>query len=210
MSGQFAQKQFAGDQFAGKQFGPDEGDSGIVWLSADLSGAGEVTAEISATRQPQAGAAHKNVRFRPFIAAEAIPRAVPAAMAGVGRMSVRTGAQVRVVGTVGVAGAARPVARTGATVSVRGVAGAAVTAGAIPRGAAAAQCAGVSAAGVSASASPSAGAVARGSGVAAAARTGRGVAVGVLNPSDEELAVMVLAAHAAAQRTRRGGYAQVR
>lgn len=51
MSGQFANKQFAGDQFAGKQFGANDGDSGIVWLSADLSGSGELVAAATYTEE---------------------------------------------------------------------------------------------------------------------------------------------------------------
>lgn len=51
MSGQFANKQFAGDQFAGKQFGANEGDAGIVWLTADLSGSGDIAATVSYTEE---------------------------------------------------------------------------------------------------------------------------------------------------------------
>lgn len=75
MSGQFANKQFAGDQFAGKQFGANEGDSGILWMSADLTGAGGVVASIVGVEE-STRRSRRNARLRPIREGLAHPTAL--------------------------------------------------------------------------------------------------------------------------------------
>lgn len=108
MSGQFANKQFAGDQFAGKQFGANEGDSGVVWLSANLSGAGAIVGVITGVEESTRGSRrHSRLkRIREgyaFANAVATRGHVSELRAKVGRARVEPVAFALGVGGVGVA-----------------------------------------------------------------------------------------------------------
>lgn len=200
MSGQFANKQFGGDQFAGKQFGANEGDSGIVWLSANLTGSGAVGAGAShvVAQAPSAGA--RKLKFYPAFGVEA--RLVPVApgRSRVAALLPRTGVRIRLRGAAGVAHTAGASVRATATARTSGAVATTACGAVFPRATAVGRVRGVARGVATAALRPVAGSSAFAYSERSTASASGAMPRVVHNPTDEELAVLAVLAIRASRR----------
>ena len=201
MSGQFANKQFAGDQFAGKQFGANEGDSGIVWLSANLSGSGELAATPSYVVAQASSVGGRKVKFHPAFGTEARLVPVEPGRSRVAALLPRTGVRIRLRGAVGAVHTSGAPARATAIARTAGAVAASACGAVFPRATAVGRVRGVARGTATAALKPVTGSSAFAYSEGATAGTSRAVPTTVHNPTDEELAVLaVLATRASRKR----------